>query len=140
MVIQSERKMIIFNWKALMRHSKGSSSTIISIIDYLVYKPIPRNLDDIAWKWSQIDWKGDSFLLRPEPLLRLRYGGTRHDVEIAHYIGLASWRNYPEYQATGKLSLDLLACLGMEDIINQNSLLYIEKDEVHFKYEEAHKE
>lgn len=129
--------MILYNWKTILRHSKGSSKNIVGIIDYLIDKNIPYSRFHTAWNWSQIDWSGDSFLLNPRPLVRLRYSGKTSDLDIAHYIGLASLRSYPEFQATDKLSLALLACQGKENLINKNSLLYIENDEVHFKYEEA---
>jgi hypothetical protein len=130
--------MILYNWPQILRHAEKSALKIITIVDYITYKGVPNHKCDPEYKYSQIDWSGSSFLYRPEPLLRLRYGGNRFDLDIAHYIGLASLRNYSEFKTTGKLSLDLLACIGKEDIINHNSLLYIEKDEVHFKYEEAH--
>lgn len=129
--------MILFNWRRILHHADKSALKIIMIVDYITYPTVPKHMCDPEYKYSQIDWSGSSFLYRPEPLLRLRYGGNRFDLDIAHYIGLASLRNYSEYQTTGKLSLDLLACLGKEDIINQNSLLQIRDDQVYFKYEEA---
>lgn len=129
--------MILFNWKQVLIHSSRKVQKIIEIIDYITFKPIPFDKETNIYTYSQIDWRGDSFLLRPEPLLRLRYGTRDYDLDIAHYIGLASLRNYSEFKTTNKLSLDLLACLGKEDIINKNSLLYIKDDVVHFKYEEA---
>ncbi len=129
--------MILFSWSQVLIQSRKKVLKIIEIIDYITYKPVPFDKETNIYSYSQIDWRGDSFLLHPEPLLRLRYGTRDYDLDIAHYIGLASLRNYSEFKTTNKLSLDLLACLGMEEIINKNSLLYIEDDVVRFKYEEA---
>ena len=129
--------MIFYNWKQVLHYSKKSSKEIISIIDYITYRPTPKYLGDAAVRYANVDWKGNSFLLNPIGLLRHRYSDRNSDLEIAHYIGLASLRSYPEYETVGTLSLDLLACQGKENIINNNSLLYIEDDRVHFRYEEA---
>jgi hypothetical protein len=132
--------MILYDWKAILRHSKGSAKNIVGIVDYLIDKDIPYSRFHTAWNWSQLDWSGDSFLLNPKPLVQLRYGNKMSNYDIAYYIALASLRNYPEFQATNKLSLDLLACLGKENAINKNSLLTIKDDQIHFKYEEAPQE
>jgi len=72
--------------------------------------------------------------LRPEALFiqRTRYS----DKEIAQYAGIASLRNYFDYQSRKDTTLDLLHYTGEEDIIKQNRLLRIENDRVHFLFEE----
>jgi hypothetical protein len=132
--------MVLFNWKTVLRHSNNSCLQIIQIFEYITFRNTPENIYSVEYLYSLVDWRGDSFLLNPKPLLRLRYGTRDYDLDIAHYIGLASLRNYSEFKATNKLSLDLLACLGKEDIINKNRLLYIDNDVVRFKYEEAPQE
>lgn len=135
-----KNETIFYNWKTVLRHSKKSAKDIVLIVDYITFRPIPNHVRDKEWVYSQVDWSGDSFLINPKALLRHRYGKPDSVLDIAHYIALASLRSYPEYKTVGKLSLDLLACEGKEDIINNNSLLYIKNNEVHFIYEEANKE
>jgi hypothetical protein len=132
--------MILYNWTVILSHGSHSAKRIISIIDYITFRPIPWEQEDPAWKFQTINWSGSSFLLRPKELIRSGYSGKYSKKEMAQYVWLASLRNYPEFKITGKLSLDLLACLGKEDIINNNSLLQLVDDQVYFKFEEAPKE
>jgi len=117
--------------------SGHSAKKIVEIIDYITFRPIPSLFTDPVKNYVLIDWSGSSFLLRPKELLRAGYGGKYSKKEMAQYIWLASLRNYSEYLITNKLSLDLLACLGKEDLINNNSLLQLVDDQVHFRFEEA---
>lgn len=129
--------MIFYDWKKIYRHSNGSSSKILNIIQYITEKPIPKDQFDLAYKYMQINWKGQSFLYNPEPLLYYRY--KYDDIDLAHYVGFASLRNYSEFQILGKLTLDFLAWKGKEDLIKHNSLLRInDNNELVFLYEEAH--
>jgi len=61
------------------------------------------------------------------------------DSEIAQYAGIASLRNYYEYQNTKDTTLDLFLFTGNQDIIESNRLLWIEEDSIHFKFEEITK-
>jgi hypothetical protein len=72
--------------------------------------------------------------LNPEALFiqRRRYS----DAEIAQYAGIASLRNYFEYQKTKDTRLDLLHFTGDKDSIKNNRLLRIEGYYIHFKFEE----
>lgn len=130
--------MILYNFKKILRYSNKSSSEIVKIIRYLTYKPIPYSIYDRNYKYSEIDWSGNSFLCNPELLLYNRY--KHSDLEIAHYVGFASLRNLAEYKITGKLTLDFLAYKGKEALIKNNSLLYIKDNQLVFLYEEAKKE
>ena len=56
--------------------------------------------------------------------------------EVAQYIGLASFRNYGEYTVTKDTTLDLFHSPVDQDNINQNRLLRIVDDRIHFYYEE----
>jgi hypothetical protein len=101
----------------------------------MTYKPLPYSDLDPYYKISKINWTGHSFLINPKDLFYYRY--KYKDVEIVEYIGLASLRSYAEYKVMNTTTLDLLACLEKENLINNNSLLYIKNDKVHFIYEEA---
>ena len=126
--------MIFYNWKKILKESNGKVGDILTILDILTYKKLPVNRKDRRFRFWQKSFHGDSFLLQPEALLvqRARYS----DLEIAQYAGIASLRNYFEYQSRKNTTLDLMHYTGNEDIINQNRLLRIENERVHFKFEE----
>ena len=126
--------MIFYNWKKILKESNGKVGNILTILDILTYKKLPVNRKDRRFRFWQKSFHGDSFLLQPEALLvqRARYS----DLEIAQYAGIASLRNYFEYQSRKNTTLDLMHYTGNEDIINQNRLLWIEDDRIHFKFEE----
>ena len=59
------------------------------------------------------------------------------DKEVAEYAGVASYRNYHEYKKSGDTTLDLLYLPVSEDIINNNRLLKLRGDKIHFLFEET---
>ena len=126
--------MVFYNWKKILKESNGKVGDILTILDILTYKKLPVNRKDRRFRFWQKSFHGDSFLLQPEALLvqRARYS----DKEIAQYAGIASLRNYFDYQSRKNTTLDLMHYTGNENIINQNRLLWIENDRVHFKFEE----
>ena len=129
--------MIFYNWKKIKKESNGSVKDILTILHILTYKLPPVNRHDRIYKFWQKSFHGHSFLVNPEPLFiqRRRYS----DSEIAQYAGIASLRNYYEYQKTKDTTLDLFHFTGNEDIIESNRLLWIEEDGIHFKFEEITK-
>lgn len=130
--------MLFFDWKKIHRQSGNSSKRIVSILDVIVRKndnrTIARNKYDPMWRYGSMDFSGTSYLIHPHPLLQYRYKWK--DKEIADYIGLASFRNFAEYKVTGESTLDLVLCPLGQDAINKNRLLRIEKDKIHFLYED----
>jgi len=130
--------MLLFNWKKVLKESRRSNAELLKIMTYLTFRPKIYSLYDPFLEYSFKDWSGNSFLRNPEPLFinRKRFP----DKQIVEYIGLASLRNYSEFVMTGKLTLDLLACAGKEDLIDNNRLLLLKDGEIHFLYEEAQKE
>lgn len=129
--------MLFYNWKKIKKESNGSVKDILTILHILTYKLPPVNRHDRIYKFWQKSFHGHSFLVNPEPLFiqRRRYS----DSEIAQYAGIASLRNYFEYQKTKDTTLDLFHFTGNEDIIESNRLLWIEGDSIHFKFEEITK-
>ena len=127
--------MILYNWKKILKETNGKVGDIVAILYILTYKKEPPiNRKDRRFKFWQKSFHGDSFLVNPEPLLiqRTRYS----DVEIAQYAGIASLRSLFAYNSTKDTTLDLLHYNGKQDIINNNRLLWIENDRIHFKFEE----
>ena len=129
--------MLHYNWKKIKTESNGNVKDILTILHILTYKLPPVNRHDRIYKFWQKSFHGHSFLVNPEPLFiqRRRYS----DSEIAQYAGIASLRNYYEYQNTKDTTLDLFLFTGNQDIIESNRLLWIEGDSIHFKFEEITK-
>jgi len=129
--------MLLYNWKKIQKESNGNVKDILTILHILTYKLPPVNRHDRIYKFWQKSFHGHSFLVNPEPLFiqRRRYS----DSEIAQYAGIASLRNYYEYQNTKDTTLDLFLFTGNQDIIENNRLLWIEDDSIHFKFEEITK-
>jgi len=129
--------MLLYNWKKIKKESNGNVKDILTILHILTYKLPPVNRHDRIYKFWQKSFHGHSFLINPEPLFiqRRRYS----DSEIAQYAGIASLRNYYEYQNTKDTTLDLFLFTGNQDIIENNRLLWIEDDSIHFKFEEINK-
>jgi hypothetical protein len=129
--------MLLYNWKKIKKESNGNVKDILTILHILTYKLPPVNRHDRIYKFWQKSFHGHSFLVNPEPLFiqRRRYS----DSEIAQYAGIASLRNYYEYQNTKDTTLDLFLFTGNQDIIESNRLLWIEGDSIHFKFEEITK-
>ena len=126
--------MIFYNWKKILKESNGSVSDILTILDILTFRKLPVNRKDRRFKFWQKSFHGESYLLQPEALFiqRARYS----DKEIAQYAGIASLRSLFAYNSTKDTTLDLLHYNGKQDIINNNRLLWIENDRIHFKFEE----
>jgi len=129
--------MLLYNWKKIKKESNGNVKDILTILHILTYKLPPVNRHDRIYKFWQKSFHGHSFLVNPEPLFiqRRRYS----DSEIAQYAGIASLRNYYEYQNSKDTTLDLFLFTGNQDIIESNRLLWIEEDSIHFKFEEITK-
>lgn len=129
--------MLLYNWKKIKKESNGNVKDILTILHILTYKLPPVNRHDRIYKFWQKSFHGHSFLVNPEPLFiqRRRYS----DSEIAQYAGIASLRNYYEYQNTKDTTLDLFLFTGNQDIIENNRLLWIEENSIHFKFEEITK-
>ena len=129
--------MLLYNWKKIKKESNGNVKDILTILHILTYKLPPVNRHDRIYKFWQKSFHGHSFLVNPEPLFiqRRRYS----DSEIAQYAGIASLRNYYEYQNSKDTTLDLFLFTGNQDIIENNRLLWIEEDSIHFKFEEITK-
>lgn len=130
--------MMLYDWKKILKYSGGSSKRILTILQAMTQRSLPKNRYDPVYKYYYIDFSGPSFLVNPEYLLTYRYKWK--DKEIADYIGLASFRNTGEYLASGKLTLDLPHSPVGKDALTKNRLLRIDRNEIHFLYEDYTKE
>tara|TARA_R100000278_G_scaffold105193_2_gene81617 strand:+ start:401 stop:742 length:342 start_codon:yes stop_codon:yes gene_type:complete len=106
----------------------------------LVEKQVPKNKWDKIYKYSQIDFSGESFMLHPDILLHHSHKYTYR--EVAQYIALCSLRSHAEYEATKQVTLDAILVPGIGPdpflVLETNRLLTLDEDEqVHFLYEEV---
>ena len=99
---------------------------------------MPENKYDPIYEFSKQNFSGESFMLHPDILLFDAYKYEYND--IAQYIALCSLRPLADYQATGKIDLDLAIADIDPELFKDNSLLRIEGDIVNFIYEEVPKE
>ena len=130
--------MLLYDWKKINKEAGLSSKKIIVILRSMLQKTMPYSRYDPTYRYYYMDFSGHSFLVNPEALLKNRH--KWRDKEIASYIGLASFRNLAEYKVTGKVTLDLSHSPVGQDAINNNRLLHIEGNNIHFLYEDYNKE
>lgn len=126
--------MILYNWQKIFLATQGDLVDIVRVLRMLTEGRVPENKYDKLFFYSQVDFKGDSFLVHPE---RLLYNSYLHSYkEIGVYVAVAALRPLADYHAYGKISLDMLHLPDdIQKHIENNSLLSVENGEVHFLYE-----
>lgn len=129
--------MILYNWEVVYKKSKGRIIEVLRIIHYITYRPIPQNEKSKLYKYSQINWAGKSFIVHPEAIFENMKEYSKR--ELAEYVGLASYRNYAEYKVTRKTTLNLLQSPLKEEALNNNRLVTLVGNEIHFKWEDTEK-
>lgn len=130
--------MLLYSWTKILKSAGVSSKRVVLILESMIQTRMPKNRYDPLYKYYYMDFSGNSFLLDPYSLIQYRYKWK--DKEIADYIGLASFRNTGEYLASRKTTLDLSHTNMSKDAINNNRLLRIEGNDIHFLYEDYKKE
>lgn len=130
--------MLLYSWTKILKSAGVSSKRVVLILESMIQTRMPKNRYDPLYKYYYMDFSGNSFLLDPYSLIQYRYKWK--DKEIADYIGLASFRNTGEYLASRKTTLDLSHTNMSKDAINNNRLLRIEGNDIHFLYEDYTKE
>lgn len=130
--------MLLYDWKKIFDCAEGIPSDIVLIVRVMSEGLIPKNRYDNIYKYYTKDFRGHSFLAHDDVLLFNRY--KHPSSEVAQYIALASLRSLAEYYAHGTTTLNLLHCPVDRELFNNNSLLRIEDDTLHFIYEEVPKE
>lgn len=130
--------ILLYNWERILRHAGTSSQRVNTIFRAMMMERPPYSRKDPRFKYCCIDFQGLSFLSDPHRLLANMY--KYRPLEIANYIGLASFRNLGEYKATGKITLDLPCSPLGEAAIIKNRLLRVENNQIHFLLEDYTKE
>ena len=127
--------MLLFDWKKVFDTAAGSIYNCNLIMEMLIRGKIPENKHDPIYKFSQKNFRGNSFLVHPEFLL---YNSYKYEQkEICMYYALASLRSLSEYRASNKTTLDSLHCPVDLDDIKDNRLLIVDEQNITFIYEEV---
>ncbi len=115
--------------------AEGSPFAVFLIFRMMVTSSIPSNKYDRIYKYTNVNFSGESFLAHPDVLL---YNAYKYEYsEIAQYLAVASLRPYGDYLATGKTTLDSILCTVAPELYTENRLLSIEDNQIHFLYEEV---
>ena len=131
--------MIRYNWKKILRESKGKVSDLMLIVWYVTYNYPPTSKRDRLFKFYGKDYSGDSFLIYPEGMYKYRKSAS--DSEWAAYIGIASYRSYNDYIINQQLTLEVERVpKRLQPIIKRNRLLKIEDGYILFEYEKSYLE
>jgi len=130
--------LFLYSWNKVYDTAEGNISRCNMIMEMLIKKQIPDNKYDPIYSYSQLNFKGTSFLLHPDVLLFNSYKYSTVDISV--YYALASLRSLPEYVVSQKTTLDLLHLPVALETITQNRLLILEKGNIHFLYEEVTQE
>lgn len=131
--------MLLYDWKKIFTLANGEPSSIFIIFEMLVKQSIPKNKYDPKYKFYEVNFSGESFLVHPDVLLYNAFRHSRRDISI--YLAFASMRSLGEYFASGDITLDLLEMpLDPFQHLEDDRLLYMEDDKLHFLYEEVPQE
>ena len=126
--------MIFFNWETMSLMAQGDPRNIIIMVARLTYNLTCHSRDRSKDKLYKVGLRGDSYLLEPELLLRNEKGVSMK--YLAEYVGLASYRRYIDYQMANDSTLSVLHTHMDREKIENNPLLYVRNDKIHFKLEE----
>ena len=129
--------MLFYDWPKLCDAAEGKVVNTVRIFRMIVQKQVPKNRFDKIYKYSQIDFTGESFMVHPDVLL---YHSFKYKYrEVAQYISLCALRSSADFISTQDPSLDMVLMPGLspEKIIENNRLLEIDEDRVYFRYEEV---
>jgi hypothetical protein len=131
--------MLLYDWKKIFTVANGEPSSIFIIFEMLVKQSIPKNKYDPTYKFYEMNFTGECFLVHPDVLLYNSFRHSRRDVAI--YLAFASMRSLGEYFASGDITLDLLEMpIDPFQHLDDDRLLYMEDDKLHFLYEEVPQE
>lgn len=123
----AEKSTLFFNLQNLEKLSEGNPIKAVELLKAL-------HLDRLLKIGFKQKLRGNSFLLRPDPILSDR---TTDILYIYQYISLAARRDYALYKLYGVkyLVLSYFPDLISLDNIRTNPLLEVTNKEIYFKYE-----
>lgn len=125
--------MLFFNLNLLESKTSNDIEVYQAIYNLYRNKTIKKNIKDKVLILQGLG-KGNSFLLNPKPLLETK---PLNFIQISQYIKLAGRRSYIMLREYNIRYLDLSYYPDINlSAIKTNKLLKIEKNKIHFKYEE----
>tara|TARA_E500000081_G_scaffold84283_1_gene85505 strand:- start:2197 stop:2628 length:432 start_codon:yes stop_codon:yes gene_type:complete len=130
--------MFLFDWKKIYEKADGNILICNRIMEMLITKEVPKNKYDSIYQYSKHVFIGRDFLIHPDVALLNAFRYTPKDLAI--YYALSALRPLSDYMATQKITLDLAYSPVDLDQLEDNRLLRIEDDGIHFLYEEVTKE
>ena len=130
--------MLLFDWSKVYDSAQGNIVQCNMVMEMIIKKSLPRNRFDPLYKYSNINFIGNNFMVHPDVLLFNAYKYSQK--EIAVYYALISLRNIAEFRTIKKITLDPAFCPVELDSIRENRLLRIDNDSIHFIYEEVKQE
>ena len=126
--------MIFYNWPKIFVATEGNPLECVRILEMLTYDKLPQNRLDPIYKYSKLNFRGESFLLHPDVLLYNGYRYTNRDIAV--YASIASMRPYALYQTEGIITLPAHTLpINPHEFMDHPELLPIVNDEVHFLFE-----
>ena len=95
--------MFLYNWKRIFETCEGNAIEMVRVLKMLVFKQVPKNRYDKIYRYSTIDFRGESFLIHPDVLLcnEHKYGYK----DICIYVAIASLRPYADYVGSYRHSI-----------------------------------
>jgi hypothetical protein len=119
----------------MIKTGRSAKQIVIAFDCHINKHKRPKNLFDPKLKYFLADFNGNSFMLNPLDLLD--NARSWRPIEVAQYIALASYRNYANYEVNKIVTLDVLHSPISVSKIENNRLLKIVDDKIHFYYEEV---
>ena len=126
--------MTLFNWKKIVNKTQGRAKDIFAIMHWMTFMSLPSNRKDIVYNYMQYNFVGNSFAVDLKPLFFEAKNYTAQ--ERIEYLSLLSYRSFAAYMHDQIVTLDLSHANVSQDAINNNRLLTLIDDKIHFKYED----
>jgi hypothetical protein len=126
--------MTLFNWKKIVNKTQGRAKDIFAIMHWMTFMSLPSNRKDTVYNYMQYNFVGNSFAVDLKPLFFEAKNYTAQ--ERIEYLSLLSYRSFAIYMHDQIVTLDLSHANVGQDAINNNRLLTLIDDKIHFKYED----
>jgi len=130
--------MLLYDFEKIIETCNKNVNDVFDVLDMLTHKTIPNNKFDRLYKWANINFKGQSFMLHPEVVFYNSYKYTKK--EVVQYFGIAAFRLTSLYIAQQTVTIKAVNLPLDRNLYIENRLLSIDdRGIVHFKYEEVTK-
>lgn len=128
--------MILYDFEKIIETCKHNVNDVFDVLDMITHSKIAKNKFDRLYKWANIDFKGQSFMLHPDVAFYNSYKYTKK--EVVQYFGIAAFRLTSLYVAQQIVTIKADNLPFDRNLYRENRLLSIDRSGVvHFKYEEV---